>query len=182
MKKTGKYLLSGAGISVLALGLIGFYNGEEKGVTEKSTVTQEVKATNQELKLETSGSFPEYTYEELNQKAEFIVEGKPTSVLDSYMVEGDVPFTKYSFKVNKIHKGDLDSKEIELIQDGNREMTFEEHPLLEIGKKYVLYLMRSESGNLVMVGGPSGKFEYKESLKAFEDGVGNKLDENLKPK
>lgn len=182
MNKMGKYLLSGAGVSVLALGLFGFYSEDEKTVAKKEVTKQEAAVTNNEPKMATSATFPDYTFEELNQQAEFIVEGKPTAVLDSYMVDGDVPFTKFSFKVNKVHKGELDSKEIELIQDGNSEMTFVEHPLLEINKKYVLYLKRKESGNLVMVGGPNSKFEYKESLKGYEDNSGRQLDESLNPK
>ncbi|MGG3450165.1 hypothetical protein [Domibacillus aminovorans] len=187
MNKKSKYLLSVIGVSLTSLGIYGFYGGEEQNTTTKELPKQEVKVAEQEVKvaeleskLTVEATFPSYNLEELNQKADLIIEGKPTAVLDSYMVDENVPFTKFAFKVNKVYKGDIDkSKEIEFLQDGNSEMVFEDHPLLKVGKKYILFLRKSELGDLIMVGGPAGKFEYKESLKAYEDNSGVQLDENL---
>ncbi|OXS77816.1 hypothetical protein B1B05_09420 [Domibacillus enclensis] len=135
------------------------------------------------VKYAVQGTFPSYSFAELNEKADLIVEGKPTAILEEYMVDGDVPFTKFSFKVNKVHKGDKKEieKEIEFLQDGNTVMVFDEHPLLEIGNKYILFLKISEIGDVIMVGGPNGKFEYKEELKAYTDVSGKQLNENFTP-
>lgn len=85
--------------------------------------------------------------------------------------------------MNKVHKGDEKEigKEIEFLQDGNTVMAFDEHPSLEIGNKYILFLKTSEIDDVIMVGGPNGKFEYKEELKAYTDVSGKQLNENFTP-
>ncbi|WP_338754896.1 hypothetical protein [Bacillus sp. FJAT-52991] len=189
MKKKGKYLLSFVGLSLLSLGIYGFYGNEQQNTVIKESPNLETKpldlktqVAEGESKMVMEATFPSYNFEELNQLADLIIEGKPTAVLDSYMVDEDVPFTKFAFKVNKVYKGNTDIKEIEFLQDGNSELSFEEHPLLKIGDKYILFLRKSEIGDLIMVGGPSGKFEYKKSLKVYEDVSGVQLDEDLKLK
>ncbi|OZI13118.1 hypothetical protein CEW92_03050 [Bacillaceae bacterium SAS-127] len=182
MNKKVKYTLTSGILSlVFSIGLIGCSNSQSQDSNKDDQSQKEVsvKENSSEVKKQIEGTFPSYTLEELNEKATVIVEGMPTKVIDSYEKEGSA-FTKYSFKVTKLHKGDIDdNKEITLLQDGNKEHEFADHPLMELNKKYVLFLEKSPTGNLIMVGGPEGKYEYKENEKIFENIGHEKLNNHL---
>ncbi|PID14806.1 MULTISPECIES: hypothetical protein [unclassified Sporosarcina] len=185
MGSKSKYILGVVALSLLAFGFYNFYNAssQEISVNKVKNESSDNSQTEEKPILTMEATFPSYTFEDLSQEAELIVEGKPTEILDSYMVNGDIPFTKFSFKVDKVHKGDIDSaKEIAFVQDGNSEFVFSEFPLLEINQNYILFLKKSESGNYVIVGGPNGKFDYKPALNIYEAETGEKLDENLNRK
>ena len=94
--------------------------------------------------------------------SEYIVSGEVIEKTDSYFLQGDVPFTDFKFKVNKVYKGDI-GKEIIVTQDGNDEMMFKGYPLMEKDGQYVLFLRKSLEGKLVMNGGPHGKFELNKN-------------------
>ncbi|MYL36143.1 hypothetical protein GLW08_21445 [Pontibacillus yanchengensis] len=110
----------------------------------------------------------------------YIVEGKPTEILDSYFEQEDIPFTLFNFKISKVYKGekDIKSKYIKVTQDGNKEDSFRSHPLMNINEKYVLFLKEIEDGRLIMIGGPNGKFEYKNDIKAFQSNVGETVNDS----
>lgn len=118
MKKRNQYLVSALSITLLSTGMYGFYNNDEQSTSVKATSSEEeivaskeeitVKALQQEktpiseiknvgpwpyeegVKYAVQGTFPSYSFEELSGKADLIVEGKPTAILEEYMVDGDV--------------------------------------------------------------------------------------------
>lgn len=154
-------------------------------LNEKNNVTShtEQPSNNNQSKIYMDATFPSYTFNELNNKSMYIIEGKPVEIIDSYMVNNDIPFTKYSFKISKVFKGnDINQeKELTVLQNGNDISLFSDHPLMEINKKYILFLEKSPSGDLIMVGGPSGKFDFDENKKLYSSKSGFKIDENLNP-
>lgn len=121
-------------------------------------------------KVYSEATFPNYSLKELKDKALFIVKGVPVQVTDEYMVEGDIPFTEYEFKVDKVYKGDkaIQSTAIKVLQDGNELNEFIDHPLMELNKEYLLFLKKSSDGHLIMVGGPNGKFTYNSKSNKYE--------------
>lgn len=161
---------------VLSMVLLGCSNSKSQNPNAGDQLGEEMLS---DAIIDTEGTFQSYTLEELNEKAILIIEGVPTEVVDSYEQDG-AAFTKYAFKVTKLHKGDIEENgEINLLQDGNEEQAFDNHPLMELNKTYLLFLEKSPTGNLIMVGGPSGKYEYKEDEGVFENIGHEKLNWNL---
>lgn len=183
-KKKCYALLSGSTAIILSIGIWSYstmdrptsYASEQH---QKKEIPHQSEAT---PKREITGIFPSYTLEELKEKATLIVEGTPTKILDSYEKQR-APFTKYKFHLSKVYKGDgEEGTEIQLLQDGNKDATYNVHPLMEVGEKYILFLERTSTGALIMVGGPAAKYEYNKEEKVFESIDGGRIDEHLERK
>jgi len=134
--------------SFVLLGILGSHNGSEANTNS----------------IVLSATFPEYTEEELVNKADIIALGKIANHVSDYTMYEDIPFSDYLFEITKFIKvPEHLSKEKELIitQDGNAQFIFDNHPLLKKSKTYLLFLNYSEDGKLIMVGGPNGKFNIE---------------------
>src|SRR5699024_8179710 len=96
----------------------------------------------------------------------------------SYFENEDIPFTEFRFEITNSLKGNLKGSKVLVLQDGLEGEEFSNHPLMKLDATYILYLKRSTTNDLIIVGGPNGKFDkIKESI--FENELGIKINENL---
>lgn len=73
-------------------------------------------------------------------------------------------------------KGKAESDTIELLQDGNSEFPMESHPLMEIEQQYILFLEVPLHNNLIMVGGPTSKYELDHKTGTYFNTIGDEID------
>jgi len=122
-------------------------------------------ANGEEKIISQSAVFPDTTNEEAFQEADLVIRGTIDSVVKEYMENTDIPFTDFKINVEEYWKSDSNvenTKQLIITQDGNTELEFEGHPLMQIGDEYVLFLKKvidnDNEEKLVMIGGPRGKF------------------------
>lgn len=122
-------------------------------------------ASGEEKIISQSAVFPDMDNEEAFQEADVVIKGTVDSVVQEYMENTDIPFTDFKINVEEYWKSDSNienTKQLIITQDGNTELEFEGHPLMKIGDEYVLFLKKVIDNNneekLIMIGGPSGKF------------------------
>lgn len=184
MKKT---VLFSAGSLLLLTGIVFFNNLYQNNVSlaEKPKKTEEVVVSKTEDELakdkvkelnekvingeervvSMSAMFPEVSKEEAFEEADIVIKGNVESIDKEYMENTDIPFTDFIFNVNEYLKKDLGDNAPERLivtQDGNTTIKFNEHPLMEVGEEYILFLKRATDNNnqekLILVGGPNGNF------------------------
>ncbi|WP_427337756.1 hypothetical protein [Caloranaerobacter sp. DY30410] len=114
-------------------------------------------------KTKISAIYPIYDLDTTIQNSDIIVKGEIAEKIKEYMIgeHKDIPLTDYVFVVTKYYKIPKDmikAKELIVTQDGNEKMIIDNHPLMQKGKKYILFLRKSKNGKLVMVGGVNGKY------------------------
>ncbi|MBN8202581.1 hypothetical protein ACFRCQ_24655 [Cytobacillus firmus] len=147
-------------------------NAGEQDLSEEQLAANKVKELNdrvaagEEKIIDDSASFPALTEEELYKQSDLIVVGKVKKTVKEYNIHTDIPFSEFEFQVKEYIKLNNEYKDNKLIvtQDGNSEISFDKHPLLESNKDYILFLNVHKEGNetkLIMVGGPNGKFEIE---------------------
>lgn len=190
MKKKSMILGIGACLSLAAsVGIFADYSGEkEKPVSVAETVevkseaelaAEKVKLLNQrvidgeERLIDQSAVFPDINQNEAFEQADLVVEGIVSSINREYMEDVDIPFTDFNFSVSdywKIDGDEFDVQDAKLIvtQDGNKDLSFSEHSLMNVGGEYILFLKKIINENneekLIMIGGPSGKFDLKNDV------------------
>lgn len=167
-------------VSVFAI-YFAYSSNSIKNTTEATSDDVNITKVEQE-KVYSEATFPSYSFNELKSKALLIVKGTPVQVADEYMVEGDIPFTEFEFKVNNVYSGNktVESKMITVLQDGNQLNEFLDHPLMELNKEHILFLEKSSDGHLIMMGGPNGKFTYNSDSDKFESLSGIVIDDSLR--
>ncbi|MDD9795670.1 hypothetical protein ABET11_23685 [Priestia megaterium] len=131
-------------------------------------------ASGEEKVLSQSAVFPDVNKEEAFQEADIVIKGKVESINKEYMENTDIPFTDFNFNVEEYWKSDLKEeennsiKQLVVTQDGNSDLNFNEHPLMEVNKEYILFLKRVLNNNneekLIMIAGPNGKFNLNENV------------------
>lgn len=141
---------------------------EEQIAEAKEAELEKRVATGEEIEISTDAIFPFLTEAELYAEADLVVLGTVSSLLHEYMIDTDVPFSEFSFTVDKYLKSNKNynssKKELNITQDGNTLSEFESYPLLEIGKQYVLFLKihsEEDSEKLLIVGGPNGRYDIE---------------------
>lgn len=106
-----------------------------------------------------------FTWEELNERAAYIVEGEPIEIVNEteenvlQNTGQGIPFTIFLFKVTKVHKGDTIDEFIEIKQEGNSDVHVKRHPLMELNAKYFLFL-KEVDGVIFLLGGPASKYQH----------------------
>ncbi|MGP4041884.1 hypothetical protein ACTWP4_18580 [Gracilibacillus sp. D59] len=158
-----KIILTASAIIVTTIFLVSIFFTDEKMPMNdyKSSESNSVTSSNEEV-IEMSASFPSFEIDQLVEESELIVLGNIESILNEYNEDGNVPFSDYALNVETIliDNSNVTSNTITVKQDGNSSVFFENHPLLEIDKSYILFLKKSSiSDKYIIVGGPSGKFE-----------------------
>ncbi|WP_424474851.1 hypothetical protein [Oceanobacillus kimchii] len=143
---------------------------EELTAEEKITQLNDKVARGEEIVLDSSAIFPFLELNQLFDQSDIIVSGKIVDIEKEYMEYVDIPFTDFQFEVDKFFYSDnisLNDSSLVITQDGNTDIEFEEHDLLEVGKKYILFLERAHNDEgeekLILVGGPSGVFYNDDS-------------------
>lgn len=139
---------------------------EEQLAANKVNELNERLASGEETIIDDSATFPSLTEEELYEQSDLIVVGKVKKTVKEYKIHTDIPFSEFEFQVKEFIKSNEEFKENKLIvtQDGNSEISFDKHPLLESNKDYILFLKIHKENNetkLIMVGGPNGKFDIE---------------------
>ena len=168
-------------VSVFAV-YFAYSSSSIKNTNATEAISDDVNITKVEQeKVYSEATFPSYSFNELKNNALFIVKGTPVQIANEYMVEGDVPFTEFEFKVDKVYSGDesVESTMITVLQDGNQLNEFLDHPLMELNEEYILFLEKSSDGHLIMMGGPNGKFTYNSVSDKYESLTGVIIDESL---
>ncbi|MFD1137968.1 hypothetical protein PUW24_00325 (plasmid) [Paenibacillus urinalis] len=141
---------------------------------------QSINKQTQNVEKETvtkHATFPSFSTDTVEEKASLIVKGVPDKVNRTFLNGKDTPITEFQFKVTDVYKSNEDStaKYIKVLQDGRLEDSYYNHPLMEIGNEYILFLDEPIEDTYIMVGGPSGKFEYDESARSFTSVTQNNL-------
>lgn len=72
------------------------------------------------------------------------------------------PFEATFFKADIIHtyKGQYNNKQIEVMQEGNSDITFEEYPLFKTGDKLIVFLVKQEGEEYYWIKGGYGSLIY----------------------
>ncbi|MGE6893927.1 hypothetical protein [Priestia flexa] len=101
-------------------------------------------ASGEEKVLSQSAVFPDVNKEEAFQEAGIVIKGKVESINKEYMENTDIPFTDFNFNVEEYWKSDLKEeennsiKQLVVTQDRNSDLNFDEHPLMEVNKEWIV--------------------------------------------
>lgn len=124
---------------ILALGTIIYLEGREIGdkKTSKNVVLENetVHKNGIHAKLQT------YNFEEAVNKADLIAEIEIEKYLEDIIEPS--PKTLFDAKIINTFSGDTNLKNIMILQQGNKEYSFNENPLFKKGDKYILFLKKA---------------------------------------
>jgi len=109
-----------------------------------------------------SASYVEVTEEELYKDSDIILKGKVKEVSDSKTLPG---YSEIVLDVESYYKDNNSKlgKEVKVLQEGNSSLQYSGDPLLAIGEEVILFLQENSTGNLVIMGGPQGRFDITSS-------------------
>ncbi len=128
---------------------------------EGASIIQGWKKHTASSDIHVSASYPYVSKQQLYQDADIIVMGKVKSIIDGYSANDGFNFSTVKMEIDSTYKNllGLTSNEITFIQDGNSQLEIFENDLLKEGSEYIVFLEISESNNLILVGGPQGRFD-----------------------
>lgn len=106
-------------------------------------------------------SYIDYSDEDLYNKSTIIVRGKIKSIQDYNSSNSDEFYSRVTLETKDYYKDvtGLSNNELVFLQDGNSAAEFAENSLFNIGDEVILFLEKEESGNLIISGGPQGRFD-----------------------
>lgn len=138
------------------------------GTTNTKSTTDE--PTKSEFTIQTSrfASFPYISLEDAEETSNLIVKGIPINITGILDEDINIPITEYTLEITESIKGNKETTQlITVYQDGAIGDYYSNHPMMEIGTEYLLYLEERVEDKYVMVGGPSGKFEFNNEIKEY---------------
>lgn len=153
---------------LITAGLIGLQDKDNK-----STVDEQ-----KQVVIEKHASFPNFPLDDAIKEASLVVKGSPVKIIQTFSEGENNPITEFLFKVDDLYKGEgsiTQNNYISVFQDGAVGDEYEEHPLMQLETEYVLILEEPIEDKYVMVGGPSGKFEFNDEKNLFISSTDKKV-------
>lgn len=116
---------------------------------------------NDNAKSVVHASYVNYNNEDLYNKSAIIVKGKIKSIVDYNSSNLDELYSRVTLEESEYFKdiNGLRSNELIFLQDGNSTAEFAENSLFKIGDQVTLFLEKTEGGELIISGGPQGRFD-----------------------
>ncbi|WP_391203809.1 hypothetical protein [Psychrobacillus sp. L4] len=124
---------------IFALGTIFYLEGRETGDIE---ATKNVVLESEIVKTSgIRGELQVYSFEEAVNKADLIAEIEIVKYLED--IKEPSPKTLFDAKIINTFSGNTSLRNIEILQQGNKEYSFNENPLFKKGEKYILFLKKA---------------------------------------